>query len=121
MSWRDYFKRELLDSAALQALAHERFPNRRGEIAARVLTIFHAKFRVGSRYLVPSARLVDDLGFDDMDFIQMIRAVEEEFTVQISVEDLESGMTLDDLMACVERASVQCSGANCGQARRRSL
>jgi hypothetical protein len=30
MNWREYFKREHLDSTALQALAHQRFPNRRG-------------------------------------------------------------------------------------------
>jgi acyl carrier protein len=118
MSWRDYFKREQLDSAALQALAQKRFPNRRGEIAARVMMVFHAKFRVGSRHLLPSARLVDELGFDDMDFIQMIRSVEKEFTIKIRAEDLERGATLDDLIACVENASVQPSaGGNAASPR----
>jgi acyl carrier protein len=102
----------------MQALAHGRCPNRRREIAARVMMVFHAKFRVGSRHLLPTARLVDDLGFDDMDFIQMIRAVEKEFTCQIRAEDLERGATLDDLIACVEKASVQQSaGGNAAPPR----
>ena len=81
--------------------------------------VLHAKFRVGNRHLLPSARLVEDLGFDDMDLILMIRAVEKEFTFQIRADYLERGATLDDLMACVERASVQ-QPAGDGAASRRA-
>ena len=107
MSWRDYFKREQLDTTALQALARERFPNHSGDVAGRVMTIFHAQFRVGSKHLLPSARLVEDLGFDDLDFVEMIKIVEREFKFQIRLEDLKRGATLDDLIECVERRSVQ--------------
>jgi acyl carrier protein len=103
MSWRDYFKREQLDATVLQALARERFPNHSGEVAGRVMMVFHAQFRVGSKHLLPNARLVEDLGFDDFDFIEMIKAVEREFKFQIRLEDLERGATLDGLIECVER------------------
>ena len=114
MSWRDHFKREQLDSAALLALARDRFPSRQGDMAARVLKIFHADFRTPSKHLVPSARLVEeDLGFDDMDLFQMIKAVEKEFTIEIRYEDLEPEAALDDLIACVEKANVhQSAGGN---------
>jgi len=107
MSWRAFFKREQLDTTALQALARARFPSRRSETATRVMNVLHTKFRIGSRYLLPSARLVQDLGFDDTDFFQMLSAIEKEFTVQIPFEELESKMTLNDFIACVEKTSVQ--------------
>lgn len=117
MSWRDLFKRERLDNAALQALARERFPNRSEEVAARVMAVFHTQYRFGSRHLLPSARLAEDLGFDDLDFFDMIKTIEKEFMFQIPVEDFERGASLDDLIACVEKASVQQAG--CRQRRDR--
>ena len=107
MNWRDLFKRERFDGAALLALARERFPNRSEEVAARVLTVFHTQFRFGRRHLHPSARLAEDLGFDDLDFFEMLKDLEKEFKIQIPVEGFERGATLDDLMACIEQTSVQ--------------
>jgi acyl carrier protein len=107
MSWRDLFKREQLDNAALQALARERFPNRSEEVTARVLKVLHIQFRTGSKYLLPGAKLVTDLGFDDLDFSDMIEAIEKEFAIQIPVDVFEQGVSLDDLITFVEKVSIQ--------------
>ncbi len=120
MSWRDFLRRDELDSSALLALARQRFPNRSGEVAARVIMIFHVKFRIGSSHLLPSARLLEDLGFDGMDISKMIGAVEKEFACQFHDDDLERGMTLDGLIAKVEKASVQQSAGGNAAAPRAS-
>lgn len=106
MGWRDFFKREQLDNAALEALARERFPNRSAEVTARVLKVFNTQYHFGSKYLLPSARLVTDLGFDDLDFFDMIEAIEKEFAIQIPVDDFEKVVSLDDLITCVEKVSI---------------
>ena len=110
MSWRDYFKREQLDSAQLQALACERFPSHSGEVAGRVMIVLHAQFRVESSHLLPRARLVEDLGFDDLDFIEMVKAVEREFRFPLRLEGLKRGATLDDFVKCVESSRCPTKG-----------
>jgi acyl carrier protein len=106
MGWRDLFKRKQLDNVALQALARERFPNRSAEVTARVLKVFHTQYHFGSKYLLPNARLVTDMGFDDLDFFDMIGAIEKEFAIQMPVDDFEQGVSLDDLITCVEKVSM---------------
>lgn len=111
VSWRNFFRRERLDCDALQSLARERFPNRSDEVAARVLKVLHTKYRFGSRHLFPRARLAVDLGFDDLDFFDMIKAIEEALDLQIPVDDFGRASTLDDLIASAEKANVQQDGA----------
>lgn len=107
MGWLDIFKREQLGNAALQALARERFPNRSEEVIARVLKVLYTQFQTGSKCLLPGAKLVTDLGFDDLDFFDMIESIEKEFALQIPVDDFEKGVSLDDLVTCVEKVSIQ--------------
>lgn len=107
----DVFKREQFDLLALQALVRERFPAHPSEIASGVLAILHGQFRTGSKYLVADARLVDDLGFDDMDFVELLKVIEKDFAIQFDAEDFEQDSTLDDLIELTARKSVQQSPA----------
>lgn len=47
----------------------------------------------------PEARLVEDLGADSIDAVELIMKVEDEFNVQISDETLQSIKTVNDLVA----------------------
>jgi len=107
MKLKDYFKHEGLDTGALQQLARERFQGRDIHIAAGVLSLLHTDFRTGSKYLVAKARLMDDLGFDDMDFIGMLRGIEKKFSIQFGAEDFRQDSTIDDLIKVTEGKSVQ--------------
>lgn len=50
----------------------------------------------------PEARLVEDLGADSIDAVELIMKVEDEFNVQISDETLQSIKTVNDLVAYLE-------------------
>ncbi|VEU82849.1 acyl carrier protein [Acholeplasma hippikon] len=50
----------------------------------------------------PNARLVEDLGADSIDAVELIMKVEDEFNVQISDEVLQSIKTVNDLVAYLE-------------------
>ncbi len=45
---------------------------------------------------------MDDLGIDSMESIQLLMAVEEKFSVEISDEEAEKLATVADLLLCLE-------------------
>jgi acyl carrier protein len=51
------------------------------------------------------ARLVEDLGCDSLDFVEVVMAVEEEFGIMISDEEAEGWKTVADIRATVARLS----------------
>lgn len=48
------------------------------------------------------SRLVEDLGADSIDAVELIMKVEDEFSVQISDEVLQSIKTVNDLVSYLE-------------------
>jgi acyl carrier protein len=46
--------------------------------------------------VVPEASFVDDLGADSLDLVELIMTMEEEFDVEISDEDAETLVTVND-------------------------
>jgi acyl carrier protein len=65
--------------------------------AARVRKIITAKFSVDEAHLVPEASFVSDLGADSLNIVEISMAIEKEFDIEISDEDIESTKTLGDL------------------------
>lgn len=49
-----------------------------------------------------NAKLVDDLGADELDFVELIMAIEEEFGFAITDDDAEKIKTVGDLIAHVK-------------------
>ena len=45
----------------------------------------------------PEARILDDLGADSLDVVELVMAIEEEFDIEIPDEDAESMRTLGDV------------------------
>lgn len=52
--------------------------------------------------LTPEAKLIDDLGVDSLDAVELIMAIEEEFGFEISDEDAEKLQTFGKLLKYVE-------------------
>lgn len=52
--------------------------------------------------VVDDAKFVDDLGADELDFVEMIMAIEEEFGFAITDDDAEKIKTVGDLIAHVK-------------------
>jgi len=49
-----------------------------------------------------NAHFADDLGADSLDIVEMIMAVEEEFSIQVSDEEAESLQTVADVVRFIE-------------------
>ncbi len=58
-------------------------------LATRVTTIVGSQLGVEMKALAPEASLLDDLGADSLDVVELVMALEEEFGLEISDEDAE--------------------------------
>lgn len=57
----------------------------------------------GEKEIRPDLRLIEDLGLDSLDAISLAIALEEEFSIEIPDDDLETLLTVKDVCDYVER------------------
>lgn len=57
---------------------------------------------VDEAIITPEARLVEDLGADSIDAVELIMTVEDTFSIEISDEVLQSIKTVNDLVSYIE-------------------
>ena len=62
----------------------------------KVKKIIAEKLSVDLEEVIPEASFVDDLGADSLDLVELIMTMEEEFDVEISDEDAETLVTVND-------------------------
>ena len=60
--------------------------------------ILHEKFRLLPSTVTPESRLVEDLGLDSLDYVNLILLIEEEFNCSIPDEEVEQIKTINDLI-----------------------
>ena len=65
-------------------------------IEDKVKKIIAEKLSVDLEEVVPEASFVDDLGADSLDLVELIMSMEEEFDIEISDEDSEKMITVQD-------------------------
>ncbi|KXZ70941.1 acyl carrier protein [Acinetobacter venetianus] len=63
-------------------------------IAERIKEIIIEQLRVDEDDVVPSASFTDDLGADSLAVVELIMALEGEFSIQIPYEDAEKIITV---------------------------
>ena len=66
------------------------------KIQEKVKKIISEKLSVDIAEVVPEAAFVDDLGADSLDLVELIMSMEEEFDVEISDEDSEKMVKVQD-------------------------
>ena len=69
------------------------------DCARRVKHVFVEHLEVDERQVTMSAEIVDDLGADSLDFVELVMAVEEEFGLKIPDDECEKLVTVGDLVA----------------------
>lgn len=69
----------------------------------RARKIVADRLDVAPDQVVPGASLIDDLGADSLDYIQLAMALEEEFGVVIDDTELEEARTYGDLLNILVR------------------
>lgn len=62
----------------------------------KVKKIIAEKLSVDVSEVVPEASFVDDLGADSLDLVELIMSMEEEFDIDISDEDAEKLVKVQD-------------------------
>jgi acyl carrier protein len=71
-------------------------------VEERVRKIIAEKLSVDLEEVVPEASFVDDLGADSLDLVELIMSMEEEFDTDISDEDAEKIITVQDAINFVQ-------------------
>ena len=72
-------------------------------ISIRVHTIIGEQLEVNTNELVPEANLLDDLGADSLDVVELAMALEDEFGLQVPDDDLENIRTVQDIVDYVSK------------------
>jgi acyl carrier protein len=68
----------------------------------RLYALVSSQLGVEHEELVPQARILDDLGADSLDVVELVMALEESFDIVVPDEDVEALQTLLDVQKYVE-------------------
>ncbi|OHX10789.1 hypothetical protein BI347_19965 [Chromobacterium sphagni] len=75
----------------------------RSGIDARVRAVIGACLAADAARIQPSARLVDELYADSLELLDMVMALNDEFGIDIGVDDIAAIRTVADVQAAVAR------------------
>jgi acyl carrier protein len=71
------------------------------QLEKKVNAIIVERLGVEGSALVPEANLLDDLGADSLDVVELVMALEEEFGIEVPDEDVEGIRTVGDIVTYV--------------------
>ena len=72
---------------------------------AKVVDIIANQLGVDKDIITPEANVVDDLGADSLDVVELVMALEEAFDMEIPDEDAENIRTVKDIYEYLDKAS----------------
>ena len=75
-------------------------------VADKVKSIIAEQLGVKIEEVTPNASFIDDLGADSLDTVELIMALEEEFSVEIPDEDAEKMTKVGDAIKYIEEKAV---------------
>lgn len=76
----------------------------KAELFDKVVEIIVNQLGVEKEAVTPEANVVDDLGADSLDVVELVMALEEAFDMEISDEDAENIRTVKDILVYLEKA-----------------
>jgi acyl carrier protein len=71
------------------------------EILEKIIAIIAKQVNKSPEDIKPEDRILEDLGADSLDIVELSMAVEDEFDTKIADEDLEKLHTIGDIVAYV--------------------
>jgi acyl carrier protein len=80
---------------AVSELTHGDFMS---EIEGKIRKVIAQQLSVSEENITPDARFIDDLGADSLDTVELVMALEEEFSVDIPDEEAEKIHTFQDVI-----------------------
>jgi acyl carrier protein len=72
------------------------------DVASGLREIMAARLGLPVEQLVPEARLVEDLGLDSLDAVELAISVERKFDIDVPEDELARLKTVADMVALVE-------------------
>ncbi|MBR2902384.1 MAG: acyl carrier protein [Clostridia bacterium] len=69
----------------------------------KIVAIVADKMRIDADKIAVDANLVEDLGANSIDVVEVIMAIEEEFNIQFDEEDAADMRTINDLVSYIEK------------------
>ncbi|MEW6170774.1 MAG: acyl carrier protein [Candidatus Omnitrophota bacterium] len=72
-------------------------------VADKVRSIIAEQLGVKLEEVKPEASFIDDLGADSLDTVELVMALEEEFSIEIPDEDAEKMATVQDAIKYIEQ------------------
>lgn len=70
-------------------------------VERRVIEIIVEQLGVSEEEVTIEASFIEDLGADSLDLVELIMAMEEEFSIEISDEDAEKIQTVQDVVSYI--------------------
>lgn len=74
-------------------------------ISERLRTVIARHLQIDPDDVTDQARIVEDLGADSLDIVEITMACEEEFSIDIPDQDMEEAKSVADLVQMIERAA----------------
>jgi len=71
------------------------------DLADRIREIVAGQLGVDSEQVIPQASILDDLGADSLDVVELVMALEEAFDIEVPDEDVEAIRTVGDVESYV--------------------
>ncbi len=69
----------------------------------RVCELVASRLGVDPNEVVSEARILEDLGADSLDVVELVMALEEDFDLAVPDEDVETLVTIGDVIAYVDK------------------
>ncbi|MEE9121912.1 MAG: acyl carrier protein [Syntrophobacteria bacterium] len=70
----------------------------------RIVEIIASQLGIDHGDITPEASVVDDLGADSLDVVELVMALEEEFNLEIPDEEAEKIKSVNDIFSHMESA-----------------
>lgn len=104
-------------SVNADAWAAHFFPGPRQNVATRVVQIIVALADPEVSRLTDQTRLIEDLALNELQRVQLVLAVEEQFGIEISEQDAREAQTIGQFVECVYQKARVAEVARAGEGK----
>jgi acyl carrier protein len=71
------------------------------ELVGRICSLVADQLGVDVAEITPEASILDDLGADSLDIVELVMSLEDTFDIEVPDEEVEGMRTIGDIQQCV--------------------
>ncbi len=75
------------------------------EIIENINKLLIEDFEIDSNIISPNAKIVEELGIDSLDFVDIVVFIEKVFNIKLGADDFKNVVTLQDFYDLIEKKS----------------